>query len=285
MGDTVDVQYVSREPQSPLDGLLDDFYYLEGASPYARLTLPPMPGAFLIVNLGEPFRIRGGADLQASEYADGCVVSVPTRALVFGYPPWTRSVGIHFKAWGLAPFLPMPVTELCDRPATLEQVWSRPAVGELRTRLAAADGPHDMLTMLEHELLDRLREIPGLELVRRASGVIVATRGTVAISTLSADAGVSSTHLIQRFKEIIGVTPKRLARSQRFAATLLAIDFAEPVDWGYVAAEAGYFDQAHFGHEFRAFTGLTPSRYAEVRRQFIREHPGNVLDSWPLPAD
>ena len=47
----------------------------------------------------------------------------------------------------------------------------------------------------------------------------------------------------------------------------------------------GYFDQAHFGHEFRAFTGLTPTRYVEVRRRFLREHPGHALDSWPLPAD
>jgi hypothetical protein len=163
-----------------------------------------MPGAFLIVNLGEPFRVRGGADLQASYLADGCVVSVPTRALAFSYPPWTRSVGIHFKAWKLAPFLPMPVTWLCDRPATLDQVWSRPAVGELRTRLAAANGPHETLTILEGELLRRLREIPGPDLVRRTSGVIVETRGTAAILTLSADAGVSSTHLTQRFKEIIG---------------------------------------------------------------------------------
>ena len=48
---------------------------------------------------------------------------------------------------------------------------------------------------------------------------------------------------------------------------------------------AGYFGQAHFGHEFRALTGLTPTRYVEVRRRFLREHPGHVLDSWPLPAD
>jgi hypothetical protein len=48
---------------------------------------------------------------------------------------------------------------------------------------------------------------------------------------------------------------------------------------------AGYFDQAHFGHEFRAFTGLTPTRYVDLRRRLLREHPGHVLDGWPLPAD
>ena len=40
---------------------------------------------------------------------------------------------------------------------------------------------------------------------------------------------------------------------------------------------------AHFGHEFRAFTGLTPTRYVEARRRFLRERPGHVLDGWPLP--
>ncbi|CAH0148936.1 hypothetical protein SRABI26_00660 [Arthrobacter sp. Bi26] len=60
---------------------------------------------------------------------------------------------------------------------------------------------------------------------------------------------------------------------------------AGPVDWGDLAGGAGYFDQAHFGHEFRAFTGLMPTRYVEVWRRFLREHPGHALDGWPLPAD
>ncbi|WP_433793793.1 AraC family transcriptional regulator [Actinoplanes sp. CA-252034] len=279
------VEYVSRVPRPPLDGLIDDVYYLAGTPPYALLTLPPAPSALLIVNLGAPFRVRGGFDIATTEYADGCVVTMPTRAWEFGYPPRTRSVGVHFKPWGLAPFLPMPAAELCDRPVTVEQVWGRPAVAELRDRLATADGPHDMLTLLEDELTRRLREPAGLGLIRHTSGVIAATGGAVPIGDLSLAAGVSSTHLAQRFKQLIGVTPKRLARTHRFTATVFALDPAGPIDWGELAGDAGYFDQAHFGHEFRAFTGLTPTRYIEVRRRFLREHPGHAFDGWPLPAD
>jgi AraC-like DNA-binding protein len=284
-GDAVPVKYVSRVPRPPLDGLIGDLYYLEGAPPYARLTLPPMPGALLIVNLGAPFHIRAGAETETAEYADGCVISTPTRAFEFGYPPRTLSVGAHVKAWGLAPFLPMPAAELCDRPVTVEQVWGRPAVAELRDRLAAADGPHAMLTLFEEELMRRLGETAGLGLVRHTSRIIAATSGAVAIGDLWEAAGVSSTQLARRFKELVGVTPKRLARAHRFAATVFAINPAGPVDWGDLANGAGYFDQAHFGHEFRAFTGFTPTRYVEVRRRFLREHPGHVLDGWPLPAD
>src|SRR3954452_6045436 len=138
-----------------------------------------MPAALLIVNLGAPFRIRAGTDIAAADYADGVVITTPTRAMEFSYPPGTRSVGVHFKPWGPAPFLPMPAAELCDRPVTVEQVWGRPAVAELRDRLGGAAGPGEMLTLREEELMRRLGETAGLGLVRHTSQVIAATGGAV----------------------------------------------------------------------------------------------------------
>src|SRR3712207_8215261 len=100
-----------------------------------------------------------------------------------------------------------------------------------------------MLTLLREELMRRLCATAGLGLVRHMSSVIAATSGAVAIGDLSVAAGVSSTHLAQRFKELIGVTPKRLARTHRFTAAVFSLDPAEPVDWGDLAGGAGYFDQ------------------------------------------
>ncbi|MGK5681415.1 helix-turn-helix domain-containing protein [Actinoplanes sp. URMC 104] len=279
------MEYVSRVPGPPLDGLIDDLYYLEGVPPYSRLLLPAAPAPLLVVNLGEPFRIRAGTDGDAAEYPDGCAVATPTRAWEFGYPVPTRSVGAHFKPWGLAPLIPMPAAELCDRPATVEQIWGRPAVAALRHRLTSAEAPHDMLMVLEEELARRLRAIDGLDLVREMATAVAATGGAAPIGEIGLAARASSTYLAKRFKAVVGVTPKRLARSYRFTFTVLALDVAAPIDWGAVAAGAGYFDQAHFVREFREFTGLTPTRYAEVRRRFLRDHPGHVLDGWPLPAD
>src|SRR5919205_567879 len=124
-------------------------------------------------------------DMQADEYADGVVVTTPTRALEFGYPPGTRSVGVHFKPWGPAPFLPMPAGELCDRPATLEDVWGRPTVAALRDRLATAAGPHEMLTLLEDQLMRLVCQTAGLGLVCHTSSIIAAATGAVAIGELS----------------------------------------------------------------------------------------------------
>lgn len=83
--------------------------------------------------------------------------------------------------------------------------------------------------------MQRLRAINGLDIVRHMSSAIAETGGAVPISDLGVAARASSTYLAKRFKDVIGVTPKRLARSYRFTATVLAINVAAPIDWGDVA--------------------------------------------------
>jgi AraC-like DNA-binding protein len=277
------MEYLSMVPRPPLDELIDDLYYLAGSPPYPVLSLPLMPSVVLILNLGDPFLIDTGGETAA--YSDGCVLTTMTRALRFSYPAQTISVGVHFKPWGLAPFLSMPAAELCDRPLTVEQVWGRASAAELTDRLAAARGPRQLLSQLETELLTRLGETVDLGLVRHVGGIIAGAGGRTSIGGICTETGVSSTHLARRFRDAIGITPKRLARIYRFAATVSGLDPLQPVDWSELANRAGYYDQAHFSHEFRDFTGLTPNRYLDVRRRFLREHPGHALDVGPLPAD
>jgi hypothetical protein len=51
------VEYVGRVPAPPLDRLIDDVYCLTGAPDHRRVTVPPMPSAHLLVNLGDPVRL------------------------------------------------------------------------------------------------------------------------------------------------------------------------------------------------------------------------------------
>ena len=89
----------------------------------------------------------------------------------------------------------------------------------------------------------------------------MATRGAVPIGRLADEVGWSHRHLIARFRQQVGLPPKTAARLVRFDGVWRRLDQRQPPDWGLVAAEAGYADQAHLIRDFREFTGTTPTAF------------------------
>jgi len=285
-GQTESVEYVARVPAPPLDLFVDDIYCLTGAPRYRRVNVPPMPSAHLFVNLGGAVRLwDSDPSVPSSVVTDGSFMGVWTRRFLLEYPTWTRLVGVHFKPWGMSPFAGIPVAELRDRWVPADAVWQR-SVDRIRNRAGEAASATGALRALEEELRSRLTAAPsrGLGLVQHTGGRLAASHGTVRVGALSDAAGVSGNHLAAQFKSHVGVTPKRVARIYRFARLIVSVDARRPVDWLELAHTAGYFDQAHFGREFKDFTGHTPTEYLALRRRFPAEQ-GFPPDNGPMPAD
>jgi transcriptional regulator GlxA family with amidase domain len=76
---------------------------------------------------------------------------------------------------------------------------------------------------------------------------------------------LSTRRFLDLFQREIGLSPKAFSRMRRFAAALDSIAATQDVDWTDVALSCGYFDQAHFNHDFRAFCGVSPSEYLRSR--------------------
>jgi AraC-like DNA-binding protein len=71
------------------------------------------------------------------------------------------------------------------------------------------------------------------------------------------------------FAADVGLTPKVFSRVLRFQRVLALIRRDRQIDWADVAVASGYYDQAHFIHDFRAFSGMSPTAYlrADVRQR------------------
>ena len=78
---------------------------------------------------------------------------------------------------------------------------------------------------------------------------------------------------IDEFRDHVGLTPKAVCRIRRFQQVVAQVAARKRVDWADVAYGCGYFDQAHFVNDFRAFSGLRPSEYL---RNAIGEHANFV---------
>jgi AraC-like DNA-binding protein len=276
------VDYFGRLPAPPLDRYIDDIYCLTGVPRHRLMNVPPMPSAHLFVNLGGPVRLWDSDPSMPSEvFTDGWFMGMWTRRFLFEYPPRVRLVGVHFKPWGMSPFIDVPASELRDRWVPVDAVWRR-ALDRIRNQVGDLGSATAALRALEEELRARLAGTPGrgLDLVRHTGRQLEKFHGAVPVDALTEAAGVSGNHLAAQFKSHVGVTPKRVARIYRFARLILSVDGLRPVDWAEFAHTAGYFDQAHLGKEFKDFTGHTPTEFLALRRRFPAE-PGFP----PIPAE
>ncbi|MGI5323208.1 DUF6597 domain-containing transcriptional factor [Actinomadura nitritigenes] len=280
------MEYVGRVPAPPLDRFIDDIYCLTGVPRHRRMNVPPMPSAHLFVNLGEPARLwDSDPSVPSALFGDGWFMGVWTRRFLFEYPARVRLVGVHFKPWGLSPFVDVPATELRNRWVPVDAVWQR-SIDRIRDRVGGIPSASEAIRVVEEELRSRLAEAPprGLGLVRHTGLRLAGSYGAVPVGALADGAGVSGNHLAAQFKSHVGVTPKRVARIYRFARLILSVDALRPVDWSDLAHTAGYFDRAHFTREFKDFTGHTPTEYLALRRRFPAE-PGFPPDDGPMPAE
>ena len=280
------MEYIGRAPAPPLDRFIDDIYCLTGIPCHRRLNVPPMPSAHLFINLAGPIRLYDSDPaVPPAVFTDGWFMGVWTRRFLIEYQTPVRVVGVHFKPWGISPFVDMPSSELRDRWLPVDAVWKR-SLDRMHDRIASATSTGEILQILEDELRSRLVPAPsrGLQLVDHTAGRLEASWGAVSVGALTDSAGVSGNHLATQFKSHLGVTPKRVARIYRFARLILSVDALHPVDWPQLAQAAGYFDQAHFSKEFKDFTGHTPTAYLTLRRRFPAEK-GFPPDNGPMPAD
>lgn len=90
---------------------------------------------------------------------------------------------------------------------------------------------------------------------------LLITAGGVPIGRIAKEVGWSHKHLIAKFKQQVGLPPKTAARLVRFDQVWHRVDGHRQRDWGQIAADSGYADQAHLIRDFRQFTGTTPTAF------------------------
>ena len=183
--------------------------------------------------------------------------------IIIDTAPNASMIGAHFRPGGASAFFGLPLCELRNNVVDLESFWNRDAE-RVREQLLEAPNPPAKFRILEDALLERWRgAAPRHRAVLRALECFTREPQSVRIGEVTAEIGLSSRRFIQVFTEQVGMTPKVFCRVRRFQTALTEIQRPGEVAWVDIATACGYYDQAHFIHDFKEFCGITPGDYLD----------------------
>jgi len=274
------MHYVSHAPSRPLGLFVERLWLFSDAPPHGWERIVPSGTVELVINLQEDeIRIYDSSQSQCCRRFSGAVVSGPySKCFVIDTREHASIIGAHFRAGGAFPFFVMPVSEFADTHVELETLWGPSAV-ELRERLCAARTPAERFSLLEKALMSHLfGPLEGHYAVRFALGAFTSIEAHPSIGQVTEKIGLSQRRLIQVFKKEVGIPPKLFCRVRRFQRALALMRQNATPNWAHIAPQCGYVDQPHFIHDFRSFSGLTPTEYVRQRSERVLENHVPLAD-------
>lgn len=169
-------------------------------------------------------------------------------------------LGVYLYPFAIPVFFDQPAYSVSNQMPDLGSVMG--ATGEkLEEQVLSAADNRERIRLLNTFFRNRLKNVA-------ASDVPIITCITQLqqqpllqpISQLAADCYLSSRQFERRFKMLSGFSPKLYSRICRFEYATRHYAPQLPSLSG-LALDCGYFDQSHFIHDFKAFSGLHPRRF------------------------
>jgi AraC-like DNA-binding protein len=259
-----------RVPRAPLSYFVENLWFYQDLEvDHTKEKLLPDASVELIVDLSEgPKKLYDRQDtLRYTGYNRCWISGMQNRYIVIGTEKGSSMMGAHFRTGGAAPFFGFPISELTTHVVELDLIWKREILC-LREQLIEAATADSKFDLLEAYLIGKAQS--RLEPDKTISAALTTLRSwpVMPLRELATRLGLSHKQMIARFDCRVGLTPKLTSRVLRFRKSLAAAHQTPTPDWSDLAAACGYYDQAHFIHEFQQFAGMTPAEYHRNRTEY-----------------
>ena len=246
-------------PSTRLSNLIECYWFINTTSEvtpiHPKEYLHPEGGFGIILNYADALEFDGTPQ-QSPCVLDG----TNTQSRELGFSGSLDAIGIRFKAAGGHLLLPVPLNELKNGVAPLSELPLR-KYNQLYARLAKSQSYSNKIETIENWLYNNLQARTTIsEVVARSLHLIRLGRGQAAIESVAAKLACSQRTVERQFVQQVGMTPKEFSRNLRIKAARSYIKSADH-SFSEVAQKLGFHDQAHFIHQFRAVTGITPGEY------------------------
>lgn len=252
-------------PAERLRPLVTSYYFLESAGPLVDFTHPEWANIRFALN--GVWRFEDGEIKEAIE---------PSRAALFGPTDRARRfmtdgglvLGIGLTPLGWLTLIGSDASDLANLivPLGSQLGISGPA---MLMRLAEARTDAERVAILDAILEMRPPSQSAYRDIAVQVQQALLSGAADHVADLAERLGIEHRTLHRVCTAIFGFPPVRLLRRQRFLRTLGKVRDQLDQPLGQLI-DSGYYDQAHFNRDFKAYMGMTPLAYFRLPREALR---------------
>jgi AraC-like DNA-binding protein len=262
-------------------------YRLAGAEPGRHRGLPS-PELTFIVTLDDPLAIDAHPDPgQPAGTYDTLLGGLQTAPALVSHEGRWSGVQLGLTPLGARTLLGIPAAELANWDAEAADVIGGFAA-QLRELVVGQPTWAQRFAILDELLVRRAAQSEADRCAQVRPEVSYAWRrlrqtgGGAGVAELAAESGLSARRLGTLFRAEFGLAPKEAARVIRFDRARRRIGRTVSASGGAaatfatLAAECGFYDQAHLAREFRALAGCPPSQWLAEEFRFVQASPAEL---------
>ena len=233
----------------------------KGCSGAVGITIPAIARSCPLLNFefGDMLQIRSSTTGVVQRVEPAMVVGLETYVRNYLLVNGTfEGFAIQFRPAALKQLFGLPMHELANQHCAAHAVFG-PKVSKFRERLGEARSFEERVQIANAFIVELISGRPVNDPIELAASEMFRSQGNCNIDTLAHRTGLSMRNFQRRFREYLGISPKLYARVVRFESALKIKATTPQMSWMNAAHEAGYHDQMHMVHDFREFSGGTPT--------------------------
>lgn len=157
-------------------------------------------------------------------------------------------------------FFDLPITELTNQSVNITDLKGD-EINALEEKLQSATNNKERVRTVEKYFFKQLieKKLYDFKKINNCINKINLKKGIISIQELANESFLSQKQFNRKFSEFVGLNPKQFLRIIRFQHAIFSYQNDSSVNFTELAYACGYYDQPHFIHEFKAFTGFTPT--------------------------
>lgn len=190
---------------------------------------------------------------------------------------------VVFQPNGIRQLLGIPANEFLDAIISIDAVFGKNGL-ILEEQLSEQNNNYFRVELLNHFFGNLISKNSGSSqlIINNSLDFIISKKGYFSVADLVKHTGYSERHLERKFKESIGLNPKKFGSVIRLHYFLkLLKNKTDETNLTSICYDAGFSDQSHLIKEFRKHTGISPTAYlyssGKLANNLIKTFPSTSL--------